>query len=110
MYKFYPGLNGILIPGVFIYVLILIAMGWRAVSSVDILENVWSWTSLCGCIGAAFFLVSDCLIGIDKFVCPVPLARVLIMSSYYAAQALLALSAVNKDNLMFKIKMSERKV
>jgi len=55
MYKFYPGLNGILIPGVFIYVLILIAMGWRAVSSVDILENVWSWTSLCGCIGAAFF-------------------------------------------------------
>jgi len=57
-----------------------------------------------------FFLVSDCLIGIDKFVCPVPLARVLIMSSYYAAQALLALSAVNKDNLMFKIKMSERKV
>lgn len=110
MYNFYPGLKGILIPGVFIYVLILGSMGWRAIASVDILKSIWSWTSLAGCIGANVFIISDLIIGVDKFVYPVPMARLIIMSTYYVAQVLLAVSAVNKDNLMVKIKMSEKKV
>ena len=109
MYMFYPGLNGILKPGVFIYVFILVSMGWRAVATVDILENVWSWTSLAGCMGAIMFLISDGIIGISKFVCPIPMSRVIIMSSYYAAQVLIAVSAVNTDNLTIKIRMSKGK-
>ena len=110
MYIFYPSLTGILIPGVFIYVLLLGSMGWRAVATVDILENVWSWTSLAGCMGAIIFMLSDLIIGIDKFYCPVPMSRAIIMSTYYVAQVLIAVSAVNTDNLKIKIRMSKRRV
>ena len=107
-FQFSKGLKGILIPGVFIYVLILGGMGWSAVTRLDILQNVWSWTSLAGCIGANIFIISDLIIGVNEFVCEVPMARVMIMSTYYIAQVLLALSAVNKDNLRIKIKMAEK--
>lgn len=105
MYHFYPGLKGILLPGVFVYVLILCGMGWTAVTRLD---NVCSWTSLAGCIGANIFIISDTIIGVNEFVGEVPMARVMIMSTYYIAQVLLALSAVNKDNLRIKIKMAEK--
>ena len=106
MYLFYPGLQGILLPAVFVYVWLICSMGWRAFAQVDILENVWSWTSLCGCIGAVLFMMSDLLIGINKFVQPVPAARILIMTTYYSAQVFIAVSAVNTNNLVVKISMS----
>lgn len=109
MYMFYPGLQGILLPGVFIYVWILLAMGWRAVATVDILENVWSWTSLAGCMGAICFCLSDGVIGFNEFHNPVPMARPIIMASYYAAQVLIAVSAVDTDNLKVKISLAKSK-
>lgn len=107
MYLFYPGLQGILLPGVYIYIWIICSMGWRAVAQID-LENTWSWTSLFGCIGAVLFMLSDLIIGINKFVTPVPLSRVLIMSTYYAAQVFIALSAVNTTNIVIKLRMSNK--
>ncbi|WP_313069604.1 lysoplasmalogenase family protein [Melaminivora sp.] len=39
--------------------------------------------------GAALFLLSDALLAIDRFVQPLPAAQVGVLSSYYAAQALI---------------------
>lgn len=107
-YFFYPGLQGILLPGVFLYVAILVSMGWRAFASVDIMENEWSWTSLCGVIGSILFIVSDLVIGINKFVVPVPFSRIWIMTTYYSAQAFIALSAVNHNKFVIKLRLSNK--
>jgi len=108
MYVLYPGLQGFLLPAVFVYIWLVCSMGWRAFAQVDILENVWTWTRLCGCVGAILFMISDLMIGIDKFVTPIPLARVFIMSTYYAAQVSIALSAVNTDDTIIKLRLSSR--
>lgn len=109
LYWFYPGLEGILIPGVFIYVTIIVSMGWRAFASVDIMENIWTWNKLCGVIGATSFIISDFIIGINKFVTPVPFSRVLIMVFYYAAQLFFAISAVKNSNVLIKLRLSNKK-
>ena len=109
-YWFYPGLQGILIPGVFIYVTIIVSMGWRAFASVDIMENVWTWNKLCGVIGATSFIISDLVIGINKFVTPVLFARAIIMVTYYVAQLFFALSAVKNSNVLIKLRLSNKKV
>ena len=108
-YWFYPGLQGILIPGVFIYVAIILSMGWRAFASVDIMENIWTWNKLCGVIGATSFIVSDLVIGINKFVTPISFSKPLIMVSYYLAQLFFALSAVQNSNVLIKLRMSNKK-
>lgn len=109
-YYFYPGLQGILLPGVFIYVAILVSMGWRAFASVDIMEDEWSWTSLCGVVGAVLFIISDLVIGMHKFIAPVPFSRIWIMTTYYAAQAFITLSAVNHNNVVIKLRLSSKRL
>ncbi|XP_012555911.1 lysoplasmalogenase TMEM86A isoform X1 [Hydra vulgaris] len=104
LYLFYPRLQGLLLPCVCVYVWLICSMGWRAFAAIDILGNVWSWTSLCGVLGATFFMLSDFIIGFDKFVAPVPISRLLIMSSYYIAQLFMAMSAVNKTNIRIRMK------
>lgn len=46
-----------------------------------------------GLIGALVFMASDLILAQDKFVKPVPLATLCVMSTYYTAQALLTLGA-----------------
>lgn len=108
VYIFYPKIHGLLIPFVFLYVMIICSMGWRAFAQVDILENVWTWTSLCGVIGAVLFMFSDLTIGINKFVMLVPYSRVIVMTTYYAAQVFIALSAVNTRSMMIRLRMSSK--
>lgn len=107
IYLMYPGLNGILIPGVSIYIILVNTMAWRAFVHVDILENVWSWTKLCACIGALLFLISDFVIGLNKFCFEVPCSRAIIMINYYAAQCFIALSAANTDTFLQDLKVKK---
>ena len=107
IYTMYPGLNGILLPGVSIYIALLNTMAWRAFAHVDILENVWSWTKLCACFGAFLFLISDFVIGLNKFCFAVPGARAIIMVTYYAAQCFIALSAANTDQFVHDLKLKK---
>ena len=100
IYILYPGLTGILVPGVIIYISLINVMVWKAFSQVDIMENVWSWTKLCACVGAVLFLISDFTIGLNKFCFTVPGSRVIVMVTYYAAQCFIALSAANTDDLV----------
>lgn len=97
-YVLYPGLKGKLVIAVLIYGLILAGMMWRAITGVQnqIEENgLCRWTRMSACFGAALFYLSDNIIAINKFWFPVPGARALIMTTYYAGQMGIAVSAFN---------------
>lgn len=49
-------------------------------------------------LGAALFMLSDSLIAIDRFVQPLPLASLWVLSSYYAAQLLIVHNARTKPD------------
>jgi len=81
----YPGLGGMLIP-VLLYALVLLTMGiWshkrRGATSLN------SFTMVAA--GAMLFVISDGLIAINKFAFEVPAERILVMSTYIAAQYLI---------------------
>lgn len=89
------GLQGLMIPAVFVYVALICIMTWRAIARVQLFEDLWTWTKLCSCAGGIMFCISDTLIGINRFLMPIPYSQVLIMVTYYAAQLGIALSVVD---------------
>jgi hypothetical protein len=40
-------------------------------------------------LGAGFFMLSDTLLAINRFVSPLPMSQVWVLSTYYAAQVLI---------------------
>ncbi|XP_069755270.1 lysoplasmalogenase TMEM86A isoform X2 [Narcine bancroftii] len=90
----YPYLSGPFTYLVAVYIALIGFMGWRAIAGVQLFNDLWTWTKLCACLGAVLFMVSDLTIAVNKFCFPVPYSRVIIMATYYAAQMLIALSAV----------------
>lgn len=76
------------------YTALIAFMGWRAIAGVQLCNDLWTWTKLSACIGAVLFIVSDLTIAVNKFCFPVPCSRAIIMATYYAAQMLISLSAV----------------
>jgi uncharacterized membrane protein YhhN len=40
-------------------------------------------------VGAGFFMLSDTLLALNKFVTPLPLAPLWVLATYYAAQVLI---------------------
>lgn len=93
----YPFLEG---PMVFLtgfYVALISFMAWRAAARVQIFNDLWTWTKLCGCAGALCFMISDTTIALNKFVSPIPYAQVIIMVTYYAAQLGITLSVVDSQ-------------
>ncbi|XP_043938787.1 lysoplasmalogenase-like protein TMEM86A [Protopterus annectens] len=90
----YSCLSGPLTYLVGVYVALIGFMGWRAIARLQLCNDLWTWTKLSACIGAVLFIVSDLSIAVNKFCFPVPYSRAIIMATYYAAQMLIALSAV----------------
>ncbi|KFU89917.1 Lysoplasmalogenase-like TMEM86A, partial [Chaetura pelagica] len=90
----YSYLSGPFTYLVAVYIALIGFMGWRAVAGVQLCNDLWTWTKLSACIGAMLFMVSDLTIALNKFCFPVPYSRFIIMATYYAAQMLIALSAV----------------
>ena len=76
-YYIQPGLGQLFLP-VLIYMAVLMLMGVFALLSKK--TNLWLIS------GGISFIISDSIIGIDKFYSPIPNAGVLIMISYYFAQ------------------------
>jgi uncharacterized membrane protein YhhN len=93
----YPGLSGIMVYFVLLYVILICTMAWRAVARVQFFGDLWTWTKLCAFAGAVCFLVSDFVIAVDKFRYPVPYSHQIIMVTYYAAQLGIALSVVDSQ-------------
>lgn len=81
-----------------VYTALIAFMGWRAVAGIQLCNDLWTWTKLSACIGAVLFIVSDLTIAVNKFCFPVPRSRVIIMVTYYAAQMLIALSAIESGD------------
>ncbi|KAL8623984.1 hypothetical protein ACOMHN_040610 [Nucella lapillus] len=92
-----PGLKGMMEYLVPLYLVLICIMGWRAVARVQFFDELWTWTKLCGCAGAIFFMTSDILIAIDTFIIKVPFSHQLIMITYYAAQLGISLSVVDSQ-------------
>jgi len=85
----FPGLQDpILAAGVPVYILWLTTSVWRASTVGDKFILV----------GISLFMFSDSCIGINLFYAPIPLAQVLIMSTYQVGQYLIAFSAFLPHN------------
>ena len=90
-------LKGVMLYIVAGYITVIATMAWRAVARVQLFDDLWTWTKLCGCAGAIAFVISDTTLAIDKFVFPLPYAHPVIMLTYYAAQFGIALSVVDSQ-------------
>jgi len=93
----YPGLHGIMIYLVMLYIGLLALTAWRAVARVQFFGDLWTWTKLCAFAGSLLFLLSDFVIAVDKFRDSVPYSHPIIMVTYYAAQLGITLSVVDSQ-------------
>lgn len=75
-----PGLGGLLLP-VIVYTVAIIAMALLAAGVERRPGRVW--------FGAALFLIADSLIGVDRFIAPIPYAEIVIVGLYTIAQFLI---------------------
>ena len=84
-----PGLGDMAIP-VAIYLAVILVMGWQA---VDRWLEVRGLSARLAAIGALLFLVSDTALAANRFLSPFAAADLVVMSTYYTAQWLIAVSA-----------------
>jgi uncharacterized membrane protein YhhN len=84
----WPHLGKLKLP-VLIYVAAILAMGWTAAGRRLLTEQPGS---LLAFLGALLFIASDSVLALDKFRRPFRSAQLLILSTYFAAQWLIALS------------------
>lgn len=89
-----PLLSGVILYAVLVYGLSLWLMSWRSLARFSLKGDI-PWRKIFAACGAILFVVSDAILGINKFVMPVPWERQVIMTTYYAAQLCLSLSVVN---------------
>lgn len=82
----WPGLPTALRGPVAAYVLAIAAMVAQALGRAIVLGNRAAWTVGWGALA---FMLSDALLGLNRFVQPLPLAPLWVLSSYYLAQVLI---------------------
>ena len=82
----FPWLNGMAIP-VAAYLLVIMVMAWQAWDQWDDKRTRWG---LLAFIGALLFVISDTILAVNKFVAPFWAARLLTLTTYYAAQWLIS--------------------
>jgi len=82
-----PRLGDMLVP-VTVYLIIILGMGISASLGTENHALVIA--------GACFFIVSDSLIAINRFLVPVPLSGYLVMGTYYAAQLMITTGAARR--------------
>ena len=74
---------------VLVYMLVILVMGWQAAEQWRTMEQI---TALLALIGAIFFIISDSALALNRFRKPFSGAQALVLSTYYMAQWLIALS------------------
>ncbi|HEX8174790.1 MAG TPA: lysoplasmalogenase [Pyrinomonadaceae bacterium] len=84
-----PFLGGMKAP-VIIYMLVILLMVWQAANRFMSLETAGCLLALAG---ACLFAASDSLLALNRFRSPFRSAQFLILTTYYCAQWLIALSA-----------------
>ncbi|XP_068099041.1 lysoplasmalogenase TMEM86A-like [Hyperolius riggenbachi] len=86
------------------YAMLISTMAWRALSRVRLGSSYFSWAQVSAALGSIVFMVSDCVLAVDKFCFSVSNARVVVMSTYYGAQLLISLSIIgqSRDEFLWK--------
>jgi uncharacterized membrane protein YhhN len=88
LYLLWPHITSLRVP-VVVYAAVLMVMGWQAAE----LWLTWrDWSALAAMLGAVLFLLSDSTLALNQFRAPVAQSSVMVMSTYWAAQLLLAWS------------------
>jgi alkylglycerol monooxygenase len=68
------------------YVLVIALMAAQAIGRATVLRTSGAlWVA----VGAGFFMLSDTLLALNKFVSPLPLSQLWVLSTYYIAQVLI---------------------
>jgi sterol desaturase/sphingolipid hydroxylase (fatty acid hydroxylase superfamily)/uncharacterized membrane protein YhhN len=88
MYAFlwHGGLPAALRGPVAVYVLVIALMAAQALGRATALRTPGAWMVA---VGACWFMASDALLAIDRFVHPLPLAPLWVLATYYVAQLLI---------------------
>lgn len=74
---------------VMLYMLVILIMGWQAVERWLLLGGLGG---LLAALGAVLFVISDSVLALDRFRGRFKSARAIVLSTYFAAQWLIALS------------------
>ncbi|XP_040181664.1 lysoplasmalogenase-like protein TMEM86A isoform X2 [Rana temporaria] len=84
------------------YSMLISTMAWRALSKLK--SHEFSWANMSAALGAISFMISDCVLAVDKFCFPFSNARAIVMSTYYGAQMLISLSTIRptQDDYLWK--------
>ena len=88
LYLLWPHVGDLRVP-VFIYGLVLMVMGWQAAEQWWALRDT---SALLAMVGAALFMISDSALALNRFRGGIPQPDLIIMSTYYGAQLLIAWS------------------
>ena len=88
LYLLWPHVGDLRIP-VIIYAAVLMIMGWQAAEQWWVVRDT---SMLLAMVGALLFILSDTTLALNKFRAPVPQRDLIIMSTYYGAQFLIAWS------------------
>jgi alkylglycerol monooxygenase len=73
------------------YVIVIALMAAQAIGRAKVLRDA---AAVGVAIGAGFFMLSDSLLAVNRFVSPLPLAQVWVLSTYYLAQILIVRGSV----------------
>ncbi|WP_332741972.1 lysoplasmalogenase family protein [Hydrogenophaga sp.] len=88
------GLPAALRAPVAAYVLVIALMAAQAIGRATVQRSA---TAIGVAVGAAFFMLSDTLLAINRFVSPLPMSQVWVLSTYYAAQILIVMHIVRSE-------------
>lgn len=89
------GVTGGLIPPVMLYLVVILSMAMCAAARYKAEPTLENRTVL---LGALFFVVSDSLLAVNKFIQPLPYSGVLVLGTYYSAQECILLGWVCGEN------------
>lgn len=77
------------------YSMLISTMAWRALSKMA--AHSFSWAHMSAALGSISFVISDCVLAVDKFCSPFSNARMIVMATYYGAQLLISLSILGQS-------------
>lgn len=98
-YLWQGGLPAALRVPVAAYVIVIALMAAQAVGRATVLQGSVNGGAAVGvAIGAGFFMLSDSLLAVNKFVSPLPMAQVWVLSTYYVAQVLIVRGSVTNNH------------
>ena len=76
---------------IIVYVIIIASMGWIAIERLNYITTIGT---ILAAIGAVLFMISDAVLALNKFKKPFISAELIILTTYFTAQLLLAVSVI----------------